>query len=375
MAEFNPRSRALASNGAVTSLVCALTLGCSDDAAVRQPTAKICNSIVHGTDQPTLVHLLPAQRRAIVALTIPLNEETQETGVCSGVIVAPGIVVTAAHCADRDADMKIDDGLTVSCDEAAAAGVIGAADDGSVHPTLDIAILKAKWLMAVDVTPLPLDFTMFTEKWLDKPVELAGYGSSSAETTGTLQFVVEVVERIEAEHFAVTGFGFSGACVGDSGGPALARSNDGRLTVIGILDNGAPSCVGSDNYTRVDQLSDWQPLANALGAGSPGNNIQCEGLSSIGECVRGSAMWCEAGSVHVKSCEGPTPKCGWSAEGGFRCIAPADSPCGEIGSFDECQEDELVSCVDGSLLSRDCRACGQRCRPWADGSGAGCRDE
>jgi secreted trypsin-like serine protease len=61
--------------------------------------------------------------------------------------------------------------------------------------------------------------------------------------------------------------GKTGACVGDSGGPLLGKTMDGRIEVLGLLEAGSASCTGEDFYTRLDRLKSWEPLTSALKLG------------------------------------------------------------------------------------------------------------
>ena len=58
-------------------------------------------------------------------------------------------------------------------------------------------------------------------------------------------------------HVIIDGEGTRGVCNGDSGGPVMVIAEDGTVRVAGTLHYGDPSCVGRDNYTRVDLFRDW----------------------------------------------------------------------------------------------------------------------
>lgn len=210
----------------------------------------VCERIVNGAELPSLVALEEAQRSAVVAVH-PHHRET----ICTGVFVTPEVVVTAAHCVDPH-DL-----------EALAIGAWESPEDSispvraQLHPRLDVAVLwvdphersvGAGWI-------LPYDGSM-DETWLDRPVELAGVGTTEDGTVGALRFVTEPVVDLLPTTFVVDGRGQTGACGGDSGGPALAHDASGRLRVMGLLDTGDPSCVDQDVYTRVDVLREWWPF-------------------------------------------------------------------------------------------------------------------
>ena len=136
-----------------------------------------------------------------------------------------------------------------------------------------------------------------------------------------LAFAIEEVSRIEQQFVVVDGRGITGACVGDSGGPLLARTDDGSVRVVGVLDDGARGCTGEDFYTRTDVLATWNEFSSRVPS-PPVAPIICEGVDGEGICVRGRAFWCEHGNVRVQDCGAGGNVCGWDvATSGFRCMA------------------------------------------------------
>ncbi|MCH9683405.1 MAG: trypsin-like serine protease [Deltaproteobacteria bacterium] len=288
-----------------------VSAGCSEP--VTAP-AVLCPRIVHGQQSPSVVQLQPSQRAAIVAV----YPDTREA-ICSGVIVAPGVALTAAHCAEAFMGTSISVGAWAEGQPAATV------TKTMVHPRVDVAVL---WFPAAlgppGVEPVALHEGTIDEGWLDHAVQLAGWGLSEHGEVGTLRFVAEPLVDFDADTFTVDGRGQTGACGGDSGGPALALDDRGRLRVVGLLDAGDPSCRALDVYTRTDPLASWWPFAWR----SPiSEQQQCSTLGPAGVCVRDGVVWCDGVGVRHDVCD-PDRVCGLAEDAArFACIAPQDDTC------------------------------------------------
>jgi hypothetical protein len=236
--------------------------GCSDVPARVSVTGCDAEHIVGGTPGPTLVRLPESDQSAIVAVLVR-GAPGAEPDLCSGVVIAPGAVLTARHCIDSSsaeagASPEVSVALGSPFDPSSPEGLV---DHIWLHPLLDVALLEVDWLEErVDLGLLPPELAELDASWVGREVELAGYGASADGELGTLAFAVESLTRIESDHLVVDGEGETGACIGDSGGPLLGTTSAG-VRVLGVLDDGDPSCVDEDFYTRVDRLASWEPLA------------------------------------------------------------------------------------------------------------------
>lgn len=364
-----------------TAALALAAAGCQAPDAKEHDTLAACSrsAIVGGTPEPAFVRLRPKQFRALATIRTP-----QSDALCSGVLIGANGIVTSAHCFDRDRDGALDQPLAESIPDAVV--TLGSATDPdspfgpagvtTLHPHLDVAVVTIVWLQsgAGEFERLPPSTTVPDSTWIGSPVELAGYGATANGAPGALGFVVEELVRIEPDHLVVDGQGRTGACAGDSGGPILTFMEDGAIGVVGILDDGDPSCKGEDYYTRIDRLLDWEPFRSAA---LPTNSLpgSCDGIARTGMCLRGRAFHCGGDTVVVDDCRIEDRGCGWD-EGaeGFRCVSPADDhPCRGFGSFARCEGETVLACVGGVMTEAPCTACSARCEPWVNGTGAACQ--
>jgi secreted trypsin-like serine protease len=223
---------------------------------------------------------------------------------CTGTVVAPRVVLTAAHCIERQESGTI----TPAGDYAVATGTttprralpenVFRVVEAHVFPGFDPGNLRGDaGILVLDrptaAAPLPLagaaDAALYAG---GAPIELAGWGLTRANagngpaslrsTSMTVQAPSRCKQRTQDYYrpysaavqlcVLATPAKKSGGCFGDSGGPGIGQRADGTPVHLGIVSSSGPFCSTKvpNVLTRTDLVSSWvAEWAAAVEAGGP----------------------------------------------------------------------------------------------------------
>ena len=173
-----------------------------------------------------------AVHAAIMGGEVVTNTETPtvRVGSCSGVFVAPDVILTAAHCPDADLGMRVD-------------------HPGYVpgHTEHDLAVIF------LDEPARNQVIASLEEPALGE-ARVEGFGLSDACSSGELRSATVYVDEIrDLELLTVPGNGTP--CYGDSGAPLYI---DDRVVALVSRDRSADGlCRAGASYVRLDSHCVW----------------------------------------------------------------------------------------------------------------------
>ncbi|HEY6145686.1 MAG TPA: serine protease [Solirubrobacterales bacterium] len=210
---------------------------------------------------------------------------------CTGTVVAPRVVLTAAHCAEdvesgvfsQPAEYKVAIGVAnpkqagaENVYDVVATHVFPNFDPGVIHGDAAILILSRP----TSAPPLALAGAADAPLYAGgTSVAVAGWGLTAAQNRqapANLRSTTMVVQSDSTCKRRTRGFykeyspalqlcllsppaNKSGTCFGDSGGPAIGQRADGTLVELAVISVVGPLCTpqSPNVLTRVDLVSTW----------------------------------------------------------------------------------------------------------------------
>lgn len=229
---------------------------------------------------------------AITASTVSLmiRWDGELYSICSGTLISEDLILTAGHCLMAVDDPKdlmiffgpvlpknISDSRLLAVESAKANPNFEPSEDEDADPATrlnDIGVIKLKAKAPAGTVAVPV-LSPESELKAQQSLLLAGYGmviEKPRTSAKGLNYTTVPLAEITDETILVTDQKVSGACSGDSGGPAYVQTPNG-LAVVGATrgpKEPAVDCHHFGEYTYASKFKDFiLESAKLLGAKAP----------------------------------------------------------------------------------------------------------
>lgn len=185
-------------------------------------------------------------------------------GLCTGVLIAPRVVLTAAFCVDPDGGGASPTAVDVFVgNDIGGAGTWIAATEWTAHPSFDgdadvgnlaLVLLEERAAPA----PVPLRTSALGAAQIGAAVRVVGFGATGAVASGTEGVKRAIADSVRELASALVYVGESGrtACFGDSGAPVLMMDGETEQ-VVGLVSYADANCAERTAATRVAPYATW----------------------------------------------------------------------------------------------------------------------
>ena len=326
-----------------------------------------------------------------VVLLYGEKKNSNSASLCTGEVVSPHVVLTAAHCVDPAVlgtgytfSIFLGDDLNNQQQVNNASNWVDVAstdfnmafDVNNLEGGNDIAV--AITATALPVTPIAINTDPITNSDMNATLRLVGFGVTSmptqTDTSGTRRQVSTTLQQFDSK-FLAFGDATHNTCEGDSGGPAFMTRN-GKELIVGVTSFGDQNCQQGGVDTRVDSYyTSFIAPRIMMADGSlpnPGNPSTTDGGTSTSPGDMGD-------SVTPGQVAGANQSAGASCTDGNQCASGICTLGSNRYCTQPCDPANASSCADGMHCGQVSGAnyclltehgCSASARPFAAGGGA-----